>query len=48
MKEGDLSNCCKATIRYLDCEDCREEEKQCIYICSECGADCEEIKNEHE
>ena len=37
-----LSKCCQAIIRYLDCEDCREQEKQCIYICSECGADSEE------
>lgn len=34
-----LSKCCQAIIRYLDCEDCREREKQCIYICSECGAE---------
>lgn len=32
-----LSECCKAIVRYLDCADCREKEKQCIYICVECG-----------
>ena len=34
-----ISKCCKAIIRYLDCDDCRKEEKQCIYICTECGAE---------
>lgn len=32
-----LSDCCKAIVRYLNCENCREEEKQCIYVCIECG-----------
>lgn len=33
------SDCCNAEIRYLDCEDCRKENKHCIYICTECGAE---------
>lgn len=42
-----LSLCCKAFIRYLNCEDCRKEEKQCIYICVECGAEHEGETNEN-
>ena len=32
-----LSKCCQAIILYLDCEDCRKNNSECIYVCSECG-----------
>ena len=34
---NEISECCEALIRYLDCEDCKGTDKECIYICTECG-----------
>ena len=35
----DKSKCCGKLIRYLECEECKGTDKQCIYICSECGTE---------
>jgi len=37
-KDNDLSSCCNAMIRDLKCEECRTAGKQCIDVCTECGA----------
>ena len=42
----ELSDCCNALIRYLDCEDCRKAGEECIWICTECGR--EILKNNTE
>ena len=44
----ELSPCCNAPIRYLDCEDCRKGHCTCIYICTECGATIEEEEMEEQ
>jgi hypothetical protein len=31
-------------IRYLDCDECKEKEQECIYICSECGCEFDDAK----
>ena len=36
-----LSDCCNAPIRYLDCERCRRADIKCIYVCIECGCEVE-------
>lgn len=28
---------CKGFYRYLDCDDCRKKDRDCIYVCTECG-----------
>jgi hypothetical protein len=33
------TSCCQAPVRYLNCDDCKEQEKDCIYVCTECGAE---------
>ena len=34
------NECNKITMfRYLDCDECKELERECIHICCECGAD---------
>jgi hypothetical protein len=38
----ELEQCACEITRYLDCDDCREKDKECIYICVECG---EEVGN---
>lgn len=44
MKDIYCSNCNKETFfRYLDCDDCKEVDTICIWICTECG---EEISDE--
>lgn len=30
-------NCGPSIIRYLDCEDCKQMNKECIYVCTQCG-----------
>ena len=43
MKEGDLSNCCKAITRLLLDEDQQwQNDEEPILICSECGAESED------
>jgi hypothetical protein len=45
MKEGELSKCCNAITRLLLDEDQEwQNGEEPILICSECGAESEEIK----
>lgn len=38
---SELSSCCQAPIRPLDCELCKtEKDHECIEICTNCGAEC--------
>jgi hypothetical protein len=36
--ERDCYSCEEKTLwRYLDCDDCREVGKECIWVCTKCG-----------
>ena len=37
QQQEELSKCCNAPIRYLDCPECKENDKDCIWICTACG-----------
>jgi len=36
---NELSECCLAPIRYLDCDECKIKGIQCIWICTMCGTE---------
>jgi len=39
MVYGNLSPCCDALVRPLNCEECSNPDHECIDVCVKCGAE---------